>query len=220
MTTTTGPIPSSPSASQPPDFMTKVDDAKSKATREVAKEEEAQGRDEMESRKAALVKAGSRLVEQTDYLKRIDTVIEKVFPDFIGKNGIGEVVDQFVALEEQFYGMEEITKQIKSRLTYAREVLFPERMDREDTKTSTSSETGNRISRTGRVFASIINDKVEEAKKWLRDNGYGSIIKETVNSSSLAATAKELVENGKELPEEFFNSYIKDGVSITKGKKK
>lgn len=45
---------------------------------------------------------------------------------------------------------------------------------------------------------------------------YGSLIQPTVNSSSLSALAKELVEVGQEMPPELFNVHVKDGVSITK----
>lgn len=54
-------------------------------------------------------------------------------------------------------------------------------------------------------------------EKWNDDApDYGSLIQPTVNSSSLSALAKELMESGKDMPDDLFNVHTKDGVSITK----
>jgi hypothetical protein len=53
--------------------------------------------------------------------------------------------------------------------------------------------------------------------EWLRSNGHGGLIIETVNSSTLAAFAKNLNETeGKELPADKFKTSINPYTSITK----
>lgn len=215
----------SSTASSPPSFMTeKVEAAQSKAERIAAREEEAQNQDDLDIRAAAIVKATSRLTEQADYLSRIDGVVSTTLPEFIAKNSLGQCVDLFVDLEEAARAVEEQTKNLLSRLATAREVSFPARLDAEDTKTTTSAATGHRMTRNAKIFASIISDTTGETLKraydWLRNHNLGSLIKETVNSSSLSAAAKELMENGQELPDDLFKIHTKDNVSITKGKKK
>lgn len=53
--------------------------------------------------------------------------------------------------------------------------------------------------------------------QWLRDNGHDGLITLTVNSSSLSAFAKELIEGeGVELPPEIFKVGTQSYTSITK----
>ena len=69
------------------------------------------------------------------------------------------------------------------------------------------------------MFASIIAEKRPQAFQWLRDNGYGDIIQETVNASTLSAFAKTLLETeNKELPEEFFRVHAESQATLTRGK--
>lgn len=57
----------------------------------------------------------------------------------------------------------------------------------------------------------------EAGYQWLRDTGNESLIAETVNSSSLSAFAKNLIETeGKELPEAIFKTGSMPYTSITK----
>lgn len=211
-------------ASSPPSFMQKVDDASTAATRAAEREAIASDKDAMEKRTATLVKAASRLSEQAEYLGRIDNAIAGCLPEFIAVHPLGEALDRFIELEAQVDAVDAAFKKIKERISFAREVSFPARMDAEESKTATSKDSGNRITRTARLFASILPSQdgstIARAYEWLRNNNLGSLIKETVNSSSLNAAAKELMENGHELPDDIFRVHMKDGVSITKGKKK
>lgn len=221
-------------ASSPPAFMLQNSDVPASLVGEEAAEEVAEkpfklppdDKDAMEKRSATVVKCTTRLEEQADYLGRIDDVVKLIMADFIGRHPMGETIDKFLLLEAQIYAAEEKVKSLKAKCAFAREVLFPGRMDAEESRTATSAETGNRMSRTSKMYASIIPDATEGAEpqgkafKWLRDNNLGSLIKETVNASTLSATAKELVENGRELPDDLFKVHTKDSVSITKGKPK
>lgn len=213
-----------PDPSSPPAFMQKVEDAQSKAEKTVAKEEAAQADDEFAIRTATIVKATEKTGDTAEFLARIDAKIAAILPEFIAKHSLGQTLDLFVALEDEAAKLEKQTKSIMARLAYAREVSFPARLDAEDTQTTTSKDTGHRMSRTARVFASIITDPtgkmLERAYAWLRENNLGPLIKETVNSSSLSAAAKELIENGRELPDDIFTTHTKDGVSITRKKAK
>jgi hypothetical protein len=54
---------------------------------------------------------------------------------------------------------------------------------------------------------------------WLKNNGHGGIVQETVNSSTLSAFAKNMLEeSGIELPPEIFKVGTKPYTSITKAK--
>lgn len=67
-----------------------------------------------------------------------------------------------------------------------------------------------------RRFSASMLDK-DAGFEWLRENGHGDLITETVNSSTLAAFAKDMQENqGKDLPVEIFKTGAMPYTSITK----
>ena len=69
---------------------------------------------------------------------------------------------------------------------------------------------------TNDMRVSIKPSKQEDAFLWLSDNGLQDIIKETVNSNTLRAVAKDLIKNNNEsLPEDLFNTYCFQRASIT-----
>lgn len=176
-------------------------------------------KDEMERRAATMAKAIARIKDWVEYMGVVDRAVAGVLPEFIAQHPLGEAVDTFCDLEDQIDALDKEFKSLKARIAFAREVSFPTRLDAEDTRTFTSKDSGHRVTRTARIFASIVSAKVEQAYAWLRANDLGPLIKETVNSSSLSAAAKELMENGRELPEDIFTVHTKDGISITKSKK-
>ncbi len=51
---------------------------------------------------------------------------------------------------------------------------------------------------------------------WLREHGHGDLIQETVNSSTLGAFGREMLEAGTELPERLFKTSTNPYTSITK----
>lgn len=75
-----------------------------------------------------------------------------------------------------------------------------------------------RVGTSVRATASIKGDAAE-AHKWLRDNNLGALIIETVNASTLAATAKTMMEtDGKEPDPDLFQFGSMTTTSVTKVK--
>ena len=109
-------------------------------------------------------------------------------------------------------------KQMKAVIEEMKLLRLPELFDQYDVKTQTLADTGDRVSISEHVLASIRADMKERAFKWLRDNGHGSLIQETVNSSTLAAFAGTMLEENKEMPDEIFNVSIQQRASLTRGK--
>lgn len=72
---------------------------------------------------------------------------------------------------------------------------------------------------TGRLFANMPMDMQAKGLPWLREVGYGAIIKEGVNSSTLSSAMKEYIEqNGKMPPEDCMTTFIKKGISVRKAR--
>jgi hypothetical protein len=69
----------------------------------------------------------------------------------------------------------------------------------------------------GTRWSASMPDK-EAGFEWLRGNGHGGVIQETVNAQTLGALAKELNNDGTELPAPTFTTNIMSYTSITKVK--
>lgn len=83
-------------------------------------------------------------------------------------------------------------------------------------KTTTIEGVG-RVTVSYRFSCSML-DK-EAGLLWLTENGHGGLIQPTVNSSTLAAFAKNLIETeGKDLPDDIFKTGQSPYTSITKAK--
>ncbi len=95
--------------------------------------------------------------------------------------------------------------------------ILPNMFDR-DKITSFNTSNGYRVGVSISTRASM-TDKLN-GMKWLKENGLADIVSETVNASTLSATAKTLLEEGKELDPEFFNVYLQPTTSVTKVAKK
>lgn len=163
---------------------------------------------------AFVADALERLRSITSSLIHVKSVIRNNLSTALAAVPLGQAADLISTCKFDFEGIEEEMKGIKESLSYCLEVTIPERFKAEDIKSFNTDRF--RVTRTSRVFASILPDTLPDAYQWLRDNEYDSIIKETVNASTLSATAKELMENGKELPDDLFRVHLKDGTSITK----
>ena len=63
------------------------------------------------------------------------------------------------------------------------------------------------------AYASINKAKKEAAFEWLQNNGFESIIQETVNANTLSAIMKEFIAEGGETPE-CIPIYVKKSIGI------
>lgn len=105
----------------------------------------------------------------------------------------------------------EALAQIEERLS--RETV-PEVLREQNIKTITVIGVG-RVTVSSRWSASML-DK-DAGINWLKNNGFPSIVQETVNAQTLAATAKNLsVTEGRDLPSDIFKVGMTTYTSITK----
>jgi len=102
----------------------------------------------------------------------------------------------------------------KMEETLSRENI-PAAMRNAGVRTLTIEGVG-RVSLGTRWSASITNKS--EGFDWLRQNGHGGVIQETVNAQTLGALAKEMGQDGIELPSPTFTTNMLTYTSITKVK--
>lgn len=109
-----------------------------------------------------------------------------------------------IGLYRRVYDAEEQLRKALTSLTAFKDLLkyktLPEAYDREGISTLTTAER-DRVTITQSVRASILAENRDKAYEWFRANGHGSLIIETVNSSTLTAFVKAELEQNHDLPE-------------------
>jgi hypothetical protein len=150
-------------------------------------------------------------------LVAIQTAAQMIDNDTNGVLASGELVP----LIQHFAEMRDVNEQIKLARKHL-EILedrlskseIPDLFRAKGVKTITVQDLG-RVTVSYRWACSIIDKVVGHA--WLRDNGHEGLITETVNSSTLAAFAKDLNDTeGTELPADKFKTSRNPFTSITK----
>jgi hypothetical protein len=120
---------------------------------------------------------------------------------------------------DQLRQISALIKESREALTQIEEKLsreqVPDALRAHNIRTITIEGVG-RVS-LGTRWSATMPDK-ESGFEWLRGNGHGGVIIETVNAQTLGALAKELNNDGMELPQPTFTTSIMTYTSITKVK--
>ena len=113
------------------------------------------------------------------------------------------LVEEFSRLKTSKDELEEKLTEINKRIEILARQEIPNAMDEAGIQNINFEGIG-RISLRGDVFASIAADNKEAAYEWLEATGRGSLIKPTVNSSTLKAAIKAWILEGEQIPEDLF----------------
>lgn len=116
-----------------------------------------------------------------------------------------EVIETMAEIRDELDDLKDKKSKLEKMFDALRLNALPEMMDEQDVSTITvETQFGKkRISLQGDIYFSILAANREPAYEWLRDHGHGDLIKETVNSSSGKAWAKEMIKQGEQLPDIF-----------------
>ena len=122
--------------------------------------------------------------------------------------GLAEMVSKQVLLEDELCDLEELFKRKKAELADVAEVLIPEKMALLNLRTVQLS-SGETVTITNSIYASLSAKNKPEGFKWLRDNGHGEIIKEQVvnemvHGATLKAFVREQLSQGSAIPLKLF----------------
>ena len=126
-----------------------------------------------------------------------------------------EVVRSMDELRKHKEDLEEALKEVNKEYDFLRLNMIPARFEEEGIE-GLKVEGVGRVSLTGDMYVSILSDKKDEAYEYFRDIGKGSLITETINSSTLKATVKAMIKAGEEVPEELIKVTPFTRASITK----
>lgn len=127
-----------------------------------------------------------------------------------------------VALIESMYSIQQRKEELDSQLKalnkefdFLRITKIPAKMEEDGVDRISVAGIG-RVSLTSDMHVSIKADQKEAFYDWLRDNGRGDLIQESVNASTLKATVKNMFKSGEDIPEELLNVSPFTRASITK----
>lgn len=131
------------------------------------------------------------------------------------KRSTMDVIRMMNDLKRRKEEAEEKLSHINLHYDYIRYNMIPQRFDDEGIKNTVIEGIG-RISLSSGLYASVKPDSKEKAYNFLRDTGHGDIVKETINTQTLAATVKAMMQKGEEVPEDMFTVTPWTRASITK----
>jgi hypothetical protein len=137
-------------------------------------------------------------------------------------NSLPEACRAYKDLRDGYVAMDEHRKALNEQIERINHSILPELFTEAESTSITLEFPGDndkpvkyRFTRSLRFTCSML-DK-DQGKAWLRANGAGDLIQETVNAQTLSTFAKDLMTNdGKELPSEIFKTGTMPTTSITK----
>lgn len=129
------------------------------------------------------------------------------------------VAHLYAAVRKVDEALDEVNEKLDSFSSEMKITVVPMAFGDGDSRSVTMAD-GGRVGLTTRTAASIRAGRKEPAYAWLRAEGHGDIISETVNASTLGSLARDLMKDLKELPEEDFNVLVRQEATYTRGKAK
>lgn len=122
-----------------------------------------------------------------------------------------ELVTAYAQTRDFHELLDENRKKLYHIMNSYKESVIPTRMLEQGLKTISTDDY--RVTRSNRFTASML-DK-EACFEWLRKNGLGDIITETVNAQTLGKVAEGLIKENKDLPEALFKTGTSATISLT-----
>lgn len=155
--------------------------------------------DELAGAKNCLERANRLLSELID---RVKSVTDEHDGSNIQQGKLEDACRIYYYASEKYDELDEIRKKVGAQLEHMSREVIPGVMEERGVRNITLDDIQRQFSKSVRVTASMA-DK-EEALDWLKSNGFGDLIQNTVNSSTLSSFAKQYVEDHqKDLPDCF-----------------
>jgi len=140
---------------------------------------------------------------------------ENQFSKYDGITSVTILVAAMYALQQRKEKLEEELKELNKEYDFLRITKVPSCMEEEGVQRITVAGIG-RVSLTADMHVSVKSEQRERFFEWLRDNGRGDLIQDTVNASTLKAAVKKMFANGEDIPEDLLNVSPFTRASITK----
>lgn len=159
-------------------------------------------------------------------LVSVSTQIRRDTDEVVATNDHVAIIKHYDAVRKVAELVKEAREALKDMSEGLSRITIPDQFralrERTGEKPPFNIEGVGRVTVANRFSASIIDDP-DKGKligiNWLKDNGHGGLVQETVNAQTLSAFAKNLLEtDGIELPPDIFKVGTSPYTSITKAK--
>ena len=139
-------------------------------------------------------------------------------PDDAHLKQVASMVEEVIDLRSTIDRLQARVKELAATEREISQTKLPEKM-RELGLSDFTLESGEKVSIRHKVKASLSAAKREEGFEWLRENGFGDLIKsrvveESVHAGTLSAFCKEQMEKGTPIPTSLFGVYEFDQTII------
>lgn len=128
------------------------------------------------------------------------------------------LADELAELKDRKKVLDDELKAINTRIAEVEEELANKMLTEE---IQSFQRSGKTFYVTTKVFASAVPERKAKLFAWLKENGFGDMVTETVNANTLSAWVREQLEESESLPEgleELVNVYEKTTVGIRKAR--
>lgn len=127
------------------------------------------------------------------------------------------LADELKSLKDRKADLKDELSLVETDITDTEQRLI-QRMGEEET--SSFVRSGFKYYMSTRVFASPAAAEKYTLYSWLKENGYGDLVQETVHSNTLSSWVKEFINENGELPDDLkslVNVFEKVQINIRKG---
>ncbi|WP_026486701.1 gp33 family protein [Caldanaerobius polysaccharolyticus] len=130
---------------------------------------------------------------------------------------IFELAEKLKSLRERKKALEEEAKNLSHEIEETEAELTSRMIESE---MQSFQKAGTLFYLNTKVFASPIPEKKQQLFQALKDNGYGDLVYETVNSNSLSAFVKEQIEQNEDKLPEWLDGLVNVYDKVTIGMRK
>lgn len=135
--------------------------------------------------------------------KGVDTYIDINNSDNLSTKTLVELAKLQNATKQKIDDIKGALTLLTSFYELLRKYHVPNAMEEQGIKNISIDGVGQVVNSKS-YYVSIESDRQEDAYNWLRDNGHGLLIKETVNNNSLRALLTDYINNGGAINENIF----------------
>lgn len=135
---------------------------------------------------------------------------------FTVNSSYAELAARLAELRDQISNKESEVSLLKQEREILQKKVLPEKMSADGMQNVTVKGVG-RLSISTDMQVSVLAENRMLLQRWLKDNGFGELVVETINSSTLKAFVKERVNEGNDLPFDLINIHAFEQVTLTKG---
>ncbi len=148
-----------------------------------------------------------QLPEELAALMAADAAVPAKELDTATAATLDHLVSEMLDLKANAEELDALLKSVRAKYDEIRQRRLPDLMQQlgmvsPDGKGAFTHASGARVHLRLEVYAHYRKENEDEFFTWLRENGHGGLIRETVNSQTLKAWAKDRVRDGDPLPPE------------------